>query len=183
VLKGRIQQYRSVASALAALVILVAAGLALWSLRPAPPVSRPHQKADLVVVHKAARRLELYERGVLLRSYAVSLGPDPIGPKWRVGDGKTPEGVYRIDYRKADSSFHRALHISYPEPKDVAVARAHGISPGELVMIHGTKNGLSRTKEERLPRDWTDGCIAVTNREMDEIWRLVPDGTKIIIEP
>ena len=132
---------------------------------------------------KAARRLALYQRGVLLKSYAVSLGPDPISPKWREGDGRTPEGEYRIDYRKADSSFHRALHISYPGPKDIAVARAHGVSPGGLVMIHGTKNGLSRHQEEQLPADWTNGCVAVTDREIDEIWRMVPDGTRIIFEP
>jgi murein L,D-transpeptidase YafK len=120
---------------------------------------------------------------VLLKSYAVSLGPDPISPKWREGDGRTPEGEYRIDYRKADSSFHRALHISYPGPKDIAVARAHGVSPGGLVMIHGTKNGLSRHQEEQLPADWTNGCVAVTDREIDEIWRMVPDGTRIIFEP
>jgi murein L,D-transpeptidase YafK len=113
----------------------------------------------------------------------VSLGPHPIGAKWRAGDGKTPEGSYRIDYRKADSSFHRALHISYPEPKDIAMARSHGVSPGNLVMIHGIRDGLTRTGQKLLPPDWTDGCVAVKNHEIDEIWQLVPDGTQIILQP
>jgi murein L,D-transpeptidase YafK len=180
-IKPLIQRHRSTAITLTALVVLAVIGIATWSLRPtAPP---PNPQADLVVVHKAARRLELYQKGVLLRSYAVSLGPNPVGAKWREGDGKTPEGEYRIDYRKADSSFHRALHISYPEPKDVAAARAHGVSPGGLVMIHGTKNGVSRNGLHRLPHDWTDGCVAVTDREIEEIWRIVPDGTRVMIEP
>jgi murein L,D-transpeptidase YafK len=180
-----LRRHRSAAINLASLGVLALVGVLTWSLGPAPrpQPERSRPQADLVVVHKAARRLELWDQGVLLRSYAVSLGPHPIGAKWREGDGKTPEGEYRIDYRKADSSFHRALHISYPEPKDVAKARAHGVNPGELVMIHGTKNGLTRTALEQLPRDWTDGCVAVTDREMDEIWRLVPDGTRIVLEP
>jgi murein L,D-transpeptidase YafK len=165
------------------MLILADAGLAIWSFWPAAPPPVPSPKADLVVVYKAARRLDLYQKGVLLKSYAVSLGPDPVGPKWRQGDGKTPEGEYRIDYRKADSSFHRALHISYPEPKDTAAARTRGVSPGELIMIHGTKNGLTPDREAQLPADWTDGCIAVTNQEIDEIWATVPDGTKIILVP
>ena len=162
--------------------VLTAAGLAIWGFWPAPPPP-PNAKADLVVVHKAARRLDLYRSGVLLKSYAVSLGTQPVGPKWREGDGRTPEGVYRIDYRKADSSFHRALHISYPEPKDIAAARSSGVSPGGLVMIHGTKNGLSQRGVEKLPSDWTDGCVAVTDQDIDEIWRRVPVGTKIILVP
>ena len=170
------------ATVIASLVLALAvAGVAQCSFRAARP--SPSAMADLVVVHKAARRLELYRRGVLLRSFAVSLGPHPTGPKQREGDGRTPEGEYRIDYRKADSSFYRALHISYPGSADVASARSRGVSPGGLVMIHGMKNGLSPRDATRLPADWTDGCIAVTDREMDDIWRAVPDGTKIVITP
>jgi murein L,D-transpeptidase YafK len=165
-----------------AALVLTAVGLAIrdfWPV-PSPP---PNAEADLVVVYKAARRLDLYRSGVLLKSYAVSLGTDPVGPKWREGDGRTPEGVYRIDYRKADSSFHRALHISYPAPKDIAAARSSGVSPGGLVMIHGTKNGLSQRGREQLPADWTDGCVAVSDQDIDEIWRAVPVGTTIILVP
>jgi murein L,D-transpeptidase YafK len=170
---------------LAAFVLSVV-GLVTWSLWP-PPHSRvalpAAATADLVVVHKAARRLELYRKGVLLKGYTVSLGSHPIGPKWEEGDGRTPEGEYIIDYRKGDSSFHRALHISYPGSKDLAIAHSHGVSPGGLVMIHGTKNGRSPQKEAQLPHDWTDGCIAVTDQEIDEIWRAVPDGTRIVLQP
>ena len=140
-------------------------------------------KADLIVVHKAARRLELYQRGTLLKAYAVSLGRHPYGNKQQQGDGKTPEGEYRLDYRKPDSAFHRALHISYPGPADVATARSRGVDPGGAVMIHGMKNGLGWLGRLHRAVDWTDGCVAVTDQEMDEIWRAVPDGTKILLEP
>jgi murein L,D-transpeptidase YafK len=162
---------------------LAVSGLSIWRFWSTKPKPTPSATADLVVVHKAARRLELYRGGVLLRSFAVSLGSHPAGPKQQEGDGRTPEGEYRIDYRKADSAFYRALHISYPGPADIAAARSRGVSPGSLVMIHGTKNGLSPREAARLPADWTDGCIAVTDREMDDIWRAVPDGTRIMITP
>ena len=166
------------------LLALLVAGLIAWRFGPTPPPQLPQNAtADLILVHKAARRLEMYRGDLLLRSFAVSLGSHPIGPKRQEGDGRTPEGEYRIDYRKADSSFHRALHISYPGAADIAAARSRGVNPGELVMIHGTKNGLSPNAKERLPADWTDGCIAVTDEEMDEIWRAVPDNTKIVITP
>jgi murein L,D-transpeptidase YafK len=161
---------------------LVMAGLVAWSRWPASPLA-PDAKADLVVVQKAAHRLELYDGGVLLKSYVVSLGRHPIGPKRQQGDGKTPEGEYVLDYRRPDSSFHRALHISYPAPADLAAARARGVDPGGLVMVHGMKNGLGWLGRLHLAFDWTDGCVAVTNREMDEIWRAVPAGTKIILKP
>lgn len=166
---------------LVALVAMVA-GLSAWSVWPIHPLPLG-ARADLLIVDKAARRLDLYRGSVLLKSYAVSLGRHPIGPKQRQADGKTPEGNYIIDYRKADSSFHRALHISYPASTDQAVARAQGIDPGGLVMIHGMKNGLGWLGRLHLLTDWTDGCIAVTDREMDEIWRAVPDGTRIVLRP
>jgi len=172
---------------IAAAFVVSVAGLLTWSLWPAgslrPKAPVTGTMADLVMVHKGARRLELYRKGVLLKGYTISLGSHPIGAKWGEGDGRTPEGEYTIDYHKADSSFHRSLHISYPEPKDMAVAHSHGVSPGGLVMIHGTKNGRSPQKESQLPSDWTDGCIAVTDPEIDEIWRMVPDGTRIVLQP
>jgi murein L,D-transpeptidase YafK len=155
---------------------------ALWSSQPSKSLPAG-AKADLVVIHKATRRLDLYENGSLLKSYAVSLGRHPIGPKRRLGDGRTPEGQYRIDYRNANSAFYRALHISYPNATDVSAARARGADPGGLVMIHGMRNGLGWIGRLALIVNWTDGCVAVTDREMDEIWRAVPDGTKVIIEP
>jgi murein L,D-transpeptidase YafK len=122
-------------------LVLMVAGLAIWSCWPTPPLP-PDAKADLVVVYKAARRLELYRGDVLLQSYAVSLGRHPNGPKHQQGDSRTPEGEYRLDYRKADSSFHRALHISCPGAAEIAAARSNGVDTGGLVMIHGMKNGL-----------------------------------------
>jgi murein L,D-transpeptidase YafK len=163
-------------------VVLALGGLATWDLWPTPALPAGAE-ADLVVVHKTARRLDLYFRGSVLKSYAVSLGRHPNGPKRQQGDGKTPEGEYVLDYRKPDSSFYRALHISYPAPVDLAAARARGVAPGGLVMVHGMKNGLGWLGRLHLAFDWTDGCVAVTNREMDEIWRAVPDGTKIILKP
>jgi murein L,D-transpeptidase YafK len=92
-------------------------------------------------------------------------------------------GQYRIDYRNPNSSSHRALHISYPGQADVAAARARGVGPGGLVMVHGIRNGFEWLGRLHLALDWTDGCVAVTNREMDEIWRAVPAGTKIVLKP
>jgi murein L,D-transpeptidase YafK len=161
---------------------LVLAGLATWNLWPASPLPAD-AKADLVLVCKATRRLDLYQHGALLTSYAVSLGRHPEGPKQQQGDGRTPEGEYVLDYRKPDSSFYRALHISYPAPADLVAARTKGIDPGGLVMVHGMKNGLGWLGRLHLAFDWTDGCVAVTDREMNEIWRAVPDGTKIILKP
>jgi murein L,D-transpeptidase YafK len=161
-------------------VVITAVGV--WSSWPLPALA-PGARADLLVLHKAARRLDLYQSGVLLKAYAVSLGRHPLGPKQQQGDGKTPEGEYIIDYRKADSSFYRSLHISYPAPADVAGARARGVAPGGFVMVHGMRNGLGWLGRLHLAFDWTDGCVAVTNREMDDIWRAVPDGTKIILKP
>jgi murein L,D-transpeptidase YafK len=133
---------------------LVIAAFAAWILWAAPPLPQS-ARADLVVVHKAARRLELYKQGMLLKSYAVSLGRHPYGHRQQQGDGTTPEGEYRLDYRKPDSSFHRALHISYPGPADVAAARSRGVDPGGAVMIHGMKNGLGWLGRLHLAVDWT----------------------------
>lgn len=125
----------------------------------------------------------LYRGGELIRSYPVSLGRTPRGPKQQAGDGRTPEGPYRLDYRKLDSSFHRALHISYPGKDDVAAAIVRGVDPGRLIMVHGMKNGLGWIGRAHRAVDWTDGCVAVTDREIEEIVSVVPDGTPITIEP
>jgi len=164
------------------LLVLAIGALAVWSSWPTPALP-PDAKADLVVVRKAARRLELYSGGALLTSYPVSLGRHPIGPKRQEGDGRTPEGEYRLDYRNAHSSFHRALHISYPGAADISAARSRDVNPGGLVMVHGMRNGLGWLGRLHLAVNWTDGCVAVTDREMDQIWLAVPDGTKIVLEP
>jgi murein L,D-transpeptidase YafK len=167
----------------AVVTLVVGSGLlaaAHWPESPLPDGT----KADRVVVRKGARRLALYSGEELIREYSISLGGEPLGHKQREGDGRTPEGRYLLDYRNANSSFHRSLHISYPSPTDTAAARSRGESPGGLIMVHGMKkNGLRFLGRAHTLVDWTDGCIAVTNREIEEIWRVVPDGTPIILEP
>lgn len=140
-------------------------------------------EADLVVVGKAKRQLLLYSDGHLLKSYRVSLGRVPVGAKEREGDKKTPEGEYLIDFRKADSAYFRALHISYPSAADVEAARKMGVPPGDAIMIHGVRNGLGWAGRLHRLADWTAGCIAVTNQEMAELWRAIPDGTPIDLKP
>jgi murein L,D-transpeptidase YafK len=140
-------------------------------------------QADHVVVLKKERRLELLSRGKLIKTYKVALGSDPIGPKTRQGDHKTPEGSYILDSRNPHSKFYKSLHISYPSARERAQANQGGFSPGGDVYVHGLPNGYRYIGAAHLLRDWTDGCIAVTDEEMDEIWKAVPDGTQIEIRP
>jgi len=119
----------------------------------------------------------------ILRDYPVALGRSPRGPKRRNGDGRTPEGRYVLDSRSQSSRFHRSIHISYPNQGDLEFARRAGIAPGGNVMIHGLPNGGSWVGEEHRGFDWTNGCIGVTDDEMEEIWELVDDGTPIEIRP
>ncbi len=140
-------------------------------------------KADLLILHKGKRLLELMQNGRVIRSYRVALGESPVGHKYFEGDGRTPEGSYTIDFRLEDSAFHRAIRISYPNARDRAQAAAFGKSPGGQIMIHGLPNGFSADYVGHPYEDWTQGCVAVTNEEMDEIWRKVDLGTRIIIFP
>jgi len=110
----------------------------------------------------------------VLRTYRIALGREPVGAKRQEGDGRTPEGRYRVDWRNPQSKYHLSLHISYPEAADAERAKAEGVEPGGEIMIHGWR--------AEAEGDWTQGCIAVRNEEMDEIWRLVPDGTAVLIE-
>jgi murein L,D-transpeptidase YafK len=136
-----------------------------------------------VLVLKGPRRLLLLRDRRVLRDYHISLGNSPQGPKRHYRDGRTPEGRYLVDARVADSRFHRALHISYPNQADLEFARAAGIDPGGDVMIHGLPDGGGWVGEAHRGFDWTNGCIAVTDDEMNEIWELVDDGTPIEIRP
>jgi len=138
---------------------------------------------DRVVVQKSKEKMFLVSQGERVREYEIILGWDPEGHKRRQGDGRTPEGIYILDYKKADSSFYKAIHISYPNEDDKAWARKRGLDPGGLIMIHGRKNGVSRAAREARKYTWTNGCIEVTNKEMDEIWGLVETGTPIEIRP
>lgn len=137
--------------------------------------------ADKILIEKHDRRLTLFSKGVPIKSYIVSLGRDPKGKKIEAGDGRTPEGIYIIDRRKQNSRFHHALHISYPNAADIAQAKERGVSTGGDIMIHGLPNGLGFLGRLSFKRDWTLGCVAVTNPEIDEIWRAVPDMTIVEI--
>ena len=132
---------------------------------------------------KENHTLQLLNKGRVIKIYKVALGGDPVGPKTRQGDHKTPEGVYVLDSRNAHSKFYKAIHISYPNAADRAAAREKGVSPGGDVFVHGLPNGYGFMGEAHRLKDWTDGCIAVTNQEIDEIWAAVADGTPIEIKP
>ena len=159
----------------------LAVGLLVASMMAQSPQTVPH--ADHVVVLKKERTLELLSRGKVVKTYKVALGGDPVGPKTRQGDHKTPEGAYVLDFRNAHSQFYKSLHISYPNAHDRALARQKGVSPGGDVFVHGLPNGYGAIGAAHRLRDWTDGCVAVTNEEIDEIWKTVPDGTQIEIRP
>jgi murein L,D-transpeptidase YafK len=145
--------------------------------------SDDQSKADLVVVYKAERILQLKRAGRVLRTFPIALGREPTGPKLQEGDGRTPEGVYTLDWRNPDSQFYRAIHISYPRQSRSPHATRWGVSPGGHIMLHGLPNGVSAERVGHPRRDWTEGCIALTNEEIDEIWARVEDGTTIIIYP
>ena len=141
------------------------------------------EPADKVLIEKQARRLTLFSKGEVIKTYTIALGGNPVGPKEREGDNKTPEGIYFIDSRNGNSGFHLSLHISYPNEQDKTRARELGVCPGGDIMIHGIKNGFSPVGASHAGIDWTQGCIAVTNQEMQEIYKLVPDGTLVEITP
>jgi murein L,D-transpeptidase YafK len=145
-----------------------------------PAVAR---KADLVVVYKQQRLLKLMSGGDMVRQYPIALGFNPQGHKRREGDGRTPEGAYRIDWRNPHSGFHLSLHIDYPRPADGSAAAAASEDPGRDIMIHGLPNGFTADQIGHPRTDWTSGCIAVTNAEIEEIWRLVDDGTVVLVLP
>lgn len=138
---------------------------------------------DKVLVIKHERKLQLLSRGKPVRTYKIALGIEPVGPKRKQGDHRTPEGAYLIDSRNARSQFYKSIHISYPNQQDKARAAAAHVSPGGDVFIHGLPNGYGAIGSAHRLRDWTDGCIAVTDNEMDEIWSLVRNGTPIEIRP
>jgi len=140
------------------------------------------ERADLVRVDKSERRLDLIRAGKVLRSYSIALGSAPVGQKSREGDERTPEGRYILDWRNPGSIAHKSIHISYPNAAQVKAAKVAGVAPGGNIMIHGQPNGFGWWGWLLQLVDWTDGCIAVTDSDMDEIWTMVPDGTPIDIE-
>lgn len=161
--------------------------LAAWDFlkldRRAPAMAQASERADNVLIEKAARRVTLLREGKPLKTYALSLGGNPLGHKQQEGDQRTPEGVYAIDFKNPRSRFHLALRVSYPDAKDRESATRRGVPPGGDIMIHGLPNGLGWLGGFHLSRNWTDGCAAVTNRQIEEIWSLVDVGTRVEIRP
>jgi murein L,D-transpeptidase YafK len=137
---------------------------------------------DLVKVDKSENTMYLMEGDVIVKQYHVAFGANPKGHKQQEGDEKTPEGEYTLDYKKEDSAFYRAMHISYPNENDKANAKKLGVSPGGFIMVHGQRNRLGWLATISQRFNWTNGCIALTNTEMDEFMRLVKVGTRIRIE-
>jgi murein L,D-transpeptidase YafK len=171
------QRARIFAGAVIAATLIARASPVLGQSLPAGTV------VDRIVVDKSDRRLSLYRGNHLLKTYQIALGPNAVGPKEREGDGRTPEGVYIIDAKKRDSAFHRALHVSYPNATDITRARARHVSPGGAIFVHGLPNGSGAIGKAHVLRDWTAGCIALTNEEIEELWRVVPTGTRLEIKP
>ncbi|RQW65209.1 L,D-transpeptidase family protein [Vibrio viridaestus] len=137
---------------------------------------------DLVKVDKSKRRMYLIDNGSVVREYRIALGKNPKGHKQREGDKKTPEGLYQLDYTITNSQFYKAFHINYPNRFDILSARKRGVSPGGAISVHGLKNGTEQDPRFIQSFDWTNGCIAITNKEMDEFIQLVKPGTPIDIE-
>ncbi|KPG94059.1 hypothetical protein AEQ67_24295 [Pseudomonas sp. RIT-PI-q] len=138
---------------------------------------------EKVLVLKSAHQLQLIADGKPLRTYRISLGKQPRGAKLMEGDKRTPEGFYWVDWRKVSDRFNLAMHISYPNVTDSARSRREGVDPGGMIMIHGTPDTYDYPENLFHTLDWTDGCIAMRNMDMREVWGLVPDGTMIEIRP
>ncbi|MEO0370381.1 MAG: L,D-transpeptidase family protein [Pseudomonadota bacterium] len=166
----------------AALLLLLA--VAAWRIVNAPgpaPVLPPlTEKIDLIEIDKSDRRMTVFRDGVALRSYDIALGFSPAGDKAQEGDGRTPEGRFRIDRRNHNSKFHLSLGLDYPHKEDIDHAVAYGFSPGGDIFIHGQPNWFPG---QLMRGDWTEGCIAVSNAEMEEIWRVANLGTEVVIRP
>lgn len=151
--------------------------------RQPPPPASPQAQADLVEVFKGERRMELKRDGRTIRSYRVALGFAPERHKEREDDGRTPEGSYTIDARNPASAFHLSLRVSYPDERDKAHAASLGLPPGGDIYIHGQRNGWRKFFAGHPAKDWTTGCVAVSDAEIREVWSLVPTGARVVIHP
>jgi murein L,D-transpeptidase YafK len=179
--RGRVKFIGRIVAILVALFLLPAAAGADVATRPGGDGAFP--MADHVIVHKAERRLELLSDGKVFRSFPIALGGNPAGHKEKEGDQRTPEGTYRLDLRNVNSAFFLAMRVSYPNDDDIRRARQRGVNPGNNIMIHGLPNSPRHPSDHYLYADWTDGCIAVSNSAMIDIWLSVPDNTPITILP
>jgi murein L,D-transpeptidase YafK len=169
---------------LLALVLLATLAWVVWQAlapRPLPPPVAAVEEIDRILIEKSARRLTASRGGETVLEFPIALGFQPIGDKQQEGDGKTPEGIFRIDRRNPASAYHLSLGIDYPRAEDRARARAAGVSPGGDIFIHGQPNAVGSLIT--LPGDWTAGCIAVSNEQMEILWRLAAIGTEVEIRP
>jgi murein L,D-transpeptidase YafK len=152
--------------------------------RREPPPSVPAEvQADLIEVFKGERRMELKREGRTIRRYRVALGFSPERHKEREGDGRTPEGYYTVDARNTRSAFHLSLRVSYPDEDDKAHAASLGVSAGGDIYIHGQPNSWRKFLVGHPAKDWTTGCVAVSDAEIREVWALVPTGARVVIHP
>lgn len=179
------------------MLFLVAIGWAVWlvvapqvATTGAPGPSLPPQVSapldapiDRIVIEKSARRMTVFRRGQALKSYHIGLGFAPAGHKAQEGDGRTPEGFYRIDRKNDRSAFHLSLGIDYPRRADRQVAARRGVSPGGDIFIHGQPNQIEIADDMRIKGDWTAGCVAISNGEIKELFRVTPIGTEVEIRP
>lgn len=159
---------------------LLLAGLLLGGL---PSNAGEFPVADAVVVEKEARKLHLIIDGRPFRTFDIALGIRPVGDKKREGDFRTPEGKYRLDARNPNSDYFLSIHVSYPSARDVAEARELGVAPGGAIMIHGQPNEPNKSETYYKTQDWTNGCIAVSNSDMIDIWLMTSENTPIEILP
>jgi murein L,D-transpeptidase YafK len=166
---------------------IAASGMVVYDFfkvgRQIPSTKPLAELADSIRIEKGQRRLLVLRNGEVVREYRVALGGNPLGHKMREGDKKTPEGHYRLDFLNARSAFHLGLRISYPDEKDRSAARERGEMPGSDIMIHGLRNGFAAIGPLHRLLDWTNGCIAVTNAEIEEIWSYARIGTPVEIRP
>lgn len=165
-------------------ICAIFAGAIYWQfyLAPAPLPPEPLTgQIDHILIEKSERRLTVFRDGAALRTYTIALGFEPIGDKFQEGDGKTPEGLFTIDRRNPQSAYHLSLGIDYPQAEDRALAVAAGVSPGVDIFIHGQPN--ARAGNPTIPWDWTAGCVAISDTEIEELWRITPIGTTVEIRP
>lgn len=141
------------------------------------------ESANRIIVEKSEHLMYVMAGDSILAKFSIALGANPKGHKHQEGDERTPEGLYVLDYKNSDSSFYKSIHISYPNAEDVKAAEVAGVDPGGQIMIHGQRNGFGWLARITQRSDWTDGCIAITDAEMDRLWKLVRVGTTIEIRP
>lgn len=166
------------------LMVVMLGACAQTPKSPSPYGPAPNApQADKILIEKSERRMTLYRRGKPWKMYQIALGRGGLEPKMQEGDQRTPEGHYYIENRNPRSIYHLSLRLNYPSPEDELRAMKAGVRPGSDIMIHGLPNGKGHVGRKHLKKDWTEGCVAVTNQEIEQIWHIVADGTPVEIRP